>query len=88
MMLCTFAHAFDSHELIVESTGVGALDSVIYGDTLPDGNRADMDRITVLRRPTKYILSRTIEWSGSKGGDHRAGPDPDSSARIESAPGW
>lgn len=61
---CTLGHAIDSHELIVESTGVGALDSVIYADTLPDGSRADMDRIYVLRRSTKYILSQTIQWSG------------------------
>ncbi|MBK8504747.1 MAG: hypothetical protein IPL46_22580 [Saprospiraceae bacterium] len=56
--------AYTEHKLIVESTGIGALDSVIYADTLPDGNRLDPDRVYVLRKSTKYILSYEIEWSG------------------------
>ena len=53
-----------NHELVVESGSVGSLDSVIYADTLPNGDRADPDRIYVLKRSTKYILSQTIDWIG------------------------
>lgn len=56
--------ALESAELLVESTGIGALDSVIFADTLPNGNRADLDRVYVLRRSTVYELSQTVEWTG------------------------
>ncbi len=51
------------NELIVESTAVGSLNDAIFGDTTATGERANPDRVYVLRRGTPYLLSGSIRWS-------------------------
>ena len=55
--------AIGQNELIVESTGVGSLNEAIFGDTTATGERANPDRVYVLRRGTPYLLSGSIRWS-------------------------
>ena len=52
------------NELIVESTDVGILNQTIFGDTTETGDRANPDRVYVLRRATPYLISESIRYSG------------------------
>ncbi|MDH3245706.1 MAG: T9SS type A sorting domain-containing protein [Saprospiraceae bacterium] len=50
------------HELIIEPGPPGTLDQTIIGDTTSTGERADPDRVYILRRGTPYLTSQRIRW--------------------------
>lgn len=51
-------------ELIVEPGPPGVLNAAIDGDTTATGERADPDRVYVLRRGVPYLLTASLEYSG------------------------
>ncbi len=59
-----WAGAQEEHELIIEPTDVGVLNVTIFGDTTETGERADPDRVYVLRRGAPYLLTESMRWSG------------------------
>ncbi|MDH3650917.1 MAG: T9SS type A sorting domain-containing protein [Saprospiraceae bacterium] len=50
------------HEMIIEPGPPGTLDQTIIGDTAATGERADPDRVYVLRRGTPYLTSQRLRW--------------------------
>ena len=61
-LIATFALAQDS-EMIVEPGPVGTLNEAILSDTTATGERADENRVYVLRRGVPYVLSGTLEYA-------------------------
>ena len=63
-MLSSALPAQHSDTLLIQNTGTDILANTILGDTLSNGNRADLNRVYVLIRGERYINSKTITNNG------------------------
>jgi hypothetical protein len=79
---CCFAlPAPNTDTLLVRNTGADALANAVLGDTLPNGNRADLNRVYLLLRGERYINRKTISSNGyhlriTGQSAHKFGADP------------
>lgn len=64
LSLPVFIYGQNPHELIIEPGPGVFINEVVAGDTLPNGQRADLERIYVLRRNNPYFVNVAIRNSG------------------------
>ncbi len=59
---CTLTLVAQDNEMIIEPGPPGIIEQTIFGDTTETGERANPNRIYILKRATPYLTAQRVRW--------------------------